>query len=250
MATSLFVTGASSGIGEAFLESVPEGYGTPHTFSRRPSSGDWVETDLGHPRQWPKVWEAVEAALDAEQPEHAVFFHCSGTGDPVGKVVDLDPYEYALTVSLNAGSAMSLGQVFLRACHQRGIRATLVLASSPAAEKDVPGMAMYCASKDAMQHWGAVVAMEQAPESGNRVLTVVPYAVLTDVVRSVMTKDPAEVPLVTYFRQVEAAGEFATPAQCAEHIWAAIGTAENGAVVPVGAVWIAERNAAAAAAGS
>ena len=40
------------------------------------------------------------------------------------------------------------------------------------------------------------VAMEQTPESGNRVITVVPYAVLTDVVRSVMTKDPAEVPLV------------------------------------------------------
>jgi len=105
-------------------------------------------------------------------------------------------------------------------------------------------MAQYCSGKDGMQHWGTIVAMEQTPESGNRIVTVVPYAVLTDVVRSVMTRDPNEVPLVNYFRQVEAANEFASPELCAEQIWNVIDTASNGAIVPVGAVWIAERAAA------
>ena len=247
MTTSLFVTGASSGIGEAFLQQLPSDIPVAHTFSRRESAGSWTRTDLGRPDDWTIVNSQVEKVLDAERPDHAIFFHCSGTGDPIGKVVDLDPSDYALTVVLNAASGLALGQAFLRACHQRSVRATLVLTSSPAAEKDVPGMAQYCAGKDGMQHWGTIVAMEQAPQSGNRIFTVVPYAVLTDVVRSVMTRDPDEVPLVNYFRQVEAANEFASPELCAEQIWSAIDTAANGAVLPVGAVWIAERNAAAAA---
>lgn len=246
MTTSLFVTGASSGIGAAFLQQIPDGFGPAHTFSRRPSAGAWTEVDLGHPRQWPTVWAVVEAALDAERPEHAIFFHCSGTGDPIGNVADLDPYEYALVVTLNAAAGPSLGQHFLRACSQRGIRATLVLTSSPAAHKDVTGMAQYCAAKDGMEHWGRIVAMEQPADSGNRVMTVVPFAVLTEITRAIMTRDPDEVPLVNYFRQVEAAGEFASPETCAEHIWSVIETGVNGDVVPVGATVIAERAAATA----
>jgi NAD(P)-dependent dehydrogenase (short-subunit alcohol dehydrogenase family) len=106
-------------------------------------------------------------------------------------------------------------------------------------------MAHYCAGKDGLQHWARIVAAELPPLAGDRVLTVVPFAVLTEIVRSVMTRDPAEVPLVDYFRQVEAAGEFASPEACAEHIWAAVEGAANGAVVPVGALVVAERAAAA-----
>lgn len=242
MPTSLFVTGASSGIGAALLEAVPDGYGEPHTFSRRPSPGRWTGADLGDPGQWPAVTAAVEAALDAERPEHAVLLHVSGTTDPVGRAVDQDPAAYASVVVLNAAAGPVLGQAFLRACRARGVRATLVLVSSPAAHKDSPGLAQYCAGKGGLEHWGRIVALE-VDGSGDRVVTVVPYAVLTDIVRDVMTRDPDEVPLVGYFRAVEAAGEFATPQECAAHVWDAVASASNGDVVPVGALVIARRSA-------
>lgn len=241
MPTSVFVTGASSGIGRSFVQATPSSMNTPHTFSRRDGGTNWHQVDLAHPRQWPVVFETFDDVLDQERPDHAIFFHCSGATDPVGRVVDIDPVAYAHAVTMNAASGMSLGQAFLRACHARGIRATLVLASSPAAAKNVPGMAQYCASKSALQHWGTIAAMEVPAGSGSRVISVVPYAVLTDVVRVIMERDPEEVPLVNYFREVEAAGEFATPESCAEHIWSAIESAENGAIVPVGALVIAQR---------
>jgi benzil reductase ((S)-benzoin forming) len=240
MSVSLFVTGASSGIGAAFLERVPAGVGEPHSFSRSPARGRWTGADLGDAAAWPAVVAAVEAALDAERPERAIFFHCAGASDPVGRVADLDPTAYAAAVVLNAASGMALGQAFLHACQERGIQATLLLCGSPGAAKDTPGQAHYNAGKDGLQHWGRIAAAEQAG-SGNRVITVVPYAVLTDMVRGVLTRDPAELPVVSYFRAVQAAGEFASPETCAEHIWSAVDEAGNGDVVPVGARVIAER---------
>ena len=160
-------------------------------------------------------------------------------------VADLAFEEHSGAILLNAASGPVLGQMFLGACSGRAIRATLVLVGSPAAGKDVPGMAHYCAGKDAMHHWARIAALEVS-EGDTRVVTVVPYAVLTDVVRNVMAKDPSEVPLVEYFRQVEQAGEFATPEETAEQIWATVESAPNGAVVPVGSLVVAHRAAAAA----
>jgi benzil reductase ((S)-benzoin forming) len=250
MQTSLFVTGASTGIGAALLSQVPETLGQAHTFSRTPSAGRWVAADLSGPGGWAVVCSTVERALDAERPSHAVFLHCAGTSVPVGRLTDLSVDEHAGAVLLNSASGPVLGQMFLAACSSRGIRATLVLVGSPAAGKDVPGMAHYCAGKDGMQHWARIAALEVPALAETRVITVVPYAVLTDVVRSIMTEDPAEVPLVNYFREVERAGEFAPPQLAAEQIWAAVESAPNGATVPVGALVIADRATASSAGNS
>lgn len=243
MSTTLFVTGASSGIGACFVGQLPEEIGHTVTFSRRQGPGDWHEADLAHPRTWPGIGEVIERTLDTTSPDHAIFFHCSGSMEPMARVADADPMDYALATLLNFASGPALGQAFLRSCATRGIRATLVMTSSPAAQKVLPMLAHYSAGKAGMEQWARCVATELTTESGSRVITVVPYAVLTEMVREVMKEDPASLPLVNYFREVEAADEFATPEATADQIWAAIATAANGSFIPVGAVVIAERAA-------
>jgi len=236
MTTALFVTGASSGIGAAMLDARPDHVTRAVTFSRSAAAGEWIKADLSDPQSWPAVGQATERLLQQDQPEHAIFFHCSGIMVPAAGLAEADPRQYLAAVLLNFASGPVLGQAFLTACTQRGIRATLLLCGSPAAHKVVPATSHYSAGKAALEQWGRCAAVEQSPQSGNRVITVVPYAVLTDMVRDVMAKDPARVPLANYFRQVEADDGFATAQTTAGHIWAAIDSARNGDVIPVGAV--------------
>ncbi|WP_411282750.1 hypothetical protein [Lapillicoccus sp.] len=246
MATSLFVTEASSGIGAAFLEQAPAEVNEPHTFSRRPSAGNWTQADPGHPRQRPAAYTEGMLRVTSSDPSTRPSSIARAPTTPPGKVGDLDSYEYATVAPLNATVGPALSQALLRSSHQRGIRATLVLTSSPAADKNVHGMAHSCAAKHGMQRWGTIVALEQPPESGNRVVTVDTYTVLTDVTRSVITRTPDEVPLVTHLRQVEAAGDFARPNTRTQQIWSVIYDAADGDIVAVGAVTIAQRAAATA----
>jgi NAD(P)-dependent dehydrogenase (short-subunit alcohol dehydrogenase family) len=216
MSTTFFVTGASSGIGAAVLNAVPDFVDHTVTFSRTAAIGEWISTDLSDPRSWQTVGHTIDSVLEQDQPEHAILFHCSGAMSPITALADADPEEYVRTVVL--------------------IRATLLLAGSPAAHKVLPATSHYSAGKAALEQWGKCAAVEQSAQSGNRVITVVPYAVLTDMVRDVMKQDPGKVPIVNYFRQVEADDGFATAKTTAGHIWAVIDSARNGHVIPVSAV--------------
>jgi len=234
--SALFVTGASSGIGAASVAAAPPEYDRVVTVSRREAERGWVAADLFDPASWPRVVAVIEQTLDAARTDHAVLLHCAGTADPIELLVDADPAAYARSVILDFASGPALGQAFLRACHARGVRATLVMCSSPAADKVIPRQAHYCASKAGMNTWAAVAAAEQPPGSADRVITVVPYATLTDMTRAAMAQDPAHFPMAQHFRDTEAAGGFASPADTAAQIWSAIDTAANADVVAVGAV--------------
>lgn len=241
MSTVMFMTGASSGIGAAVAASRPADIDRFVSYSRRPGIvGEWVEVDVSHPRQWPTIMESFDAVLDSQSWDRAIFFHCSGTGEPLGRLIDVDRKAYALSMTLNAAAGASLGQAFLQATATRAIPATLVMCGSPAAEKFVPGMSQYCSGKAAMHHWSRIAAAEQETSPyPARVITVVPYAVRTAMVDGIIDQDPDTVPLVNYFRDVEAKNAFSTPESTAEQIWTAIRDADNGAFVPVGSIQFA-----------
>jgi NAD(P)-dependent dehydrogenase (short-subunit alcohol dehydrogenase family) len=234
--TTVWISGASSGIGAAMAASVPYADARVIGIGRRaPVTGEHVAADLSDPATWPAIAAQFDEVLGSGDVDEAVFVHMSGAGEPAATVADADPGDYTAAVLLNSAAGQVLGQAFLSACHRAGVRATLCLCSSPAAANPAPGVSHYGAGKSALEYWAAAVARET--EGWAKVYAVVPFAVDTPMVRKAMAELPEGHPIGEHLRSSEKLGRLATPEATAQQIWnAALDPATHGAAVPVGAV--------------
>lgn len=99
-------------------------------------------------------------------------------------------------------------------------------------------MTHYSAGKAALEQWTRAVAVEQLTAARpGRVLSVVPYAVDTPMVRAAMEEPAETLPVGQFFRDAAAAGALADPVTTAREIWGLIDAGvEQGAAIAVGAV--------------
>lgn len=231
---AVWISGASSGIGAALAESVPHPAARLYGISRRPPVvGEHVEADLAQPAVWRAIAGHFEEVLGKRQVGEAVFLHMSGIGTPAGPVTDADLDAYTAAVLLNSASGQVLGKAFLTACRRSDTPATLVLCSSPAAAKAVPGISHYGAGKAALQFWAAAVATEV--EGSARVFSVVPFAVDTPMVRETIAH-PDATPIAAHLGAAAERGELASAQATAARIWQLVLDGTHGEAVAVGAV--------------
>lgn len=233
----VWISGTSSGIGQACLAQLPADFDEVVTIARRPAvRGRQLLLDLSDPGSWETAAADFSTVLGRGDITGATFLHLAGTVAPLGAAVHADRAEYTSAFLLNAGSTIVLGQAFAAACVRHQVPATLVVASSPAASDVVEGLSHYGAAKAAVEHWLRIVAAEVAQANiPLRVLAVVPQAVDTPMVRGVMEADPSQVALSGHFAELARANKMATPRTAAQHIWAAIADPNSLSVVPVGA---------------
>jgi benzil reductase ((S)-benzoin forming) len=230
----VWISGASSGIGAALAESVPFPGARLIGISRRPPVvGEHVEADLAQPAVWPVIASHFNEVLTRREVDAAVFLHFSGIGAPIGPAADADLDAYTAAVLLNSASGQVLGKAFLSACLDTDTAATLVLCSSPAATKTIPGVSHYGAGKAALQFWAAAVATEV--EGWARVFSVVPFAVDTPMVRETIAH-PEATPIAAHLRAAAERGELASAETTAAQIWQLVRDTTHREAVPVGAV--------------
>lgn len=238
--TVIWVSGSSSGIGAAFVDTNPLAGSRVIGIARRPHPR--VENlclDLADPAAWTAVADSFEAALSTGRYGRAVFFHAAGTVAGDGPLIDTDAVAYTNAVLLNSAAGQILGRAFLTAAARAAVPVTLVMCSSPAATDALPGLSHYCAGKAALSQWTRAVGTELSEES--RVFSVIPHAVDTPMVRGLMEKQSAELPIGGFFRQAAHAGQLASPQDVARAIWSGIvdGVPQGDALV-VGASHLAE----------
>jgi benzil reductase ((S)-benzoin forming) len=230
----VFVSGGSSGIGEALVRTLPFAPARVFDVSRRGAPGcQQLRADLARPAEWPRVAELFRRELDGFAGERAVFVHSAGTLGPIGFAGEEDAAAYAEAVLLDAAAPQVLGDAFLRAA--RGTRAPcwIVMIGSGAARHVYAGWSAYGAGKAAVDQWVRTVGAEQELRGGRcRVLSVSPGLVATAMQDEIRAAPPERFPEVTRFVEVHAKGELRDPGVVAREIWALLDRAlPNGAVV-------------------
>jgi len=223
MSALVFVTGGSSGIGRALIETVPYPAARVVHFARRPTAdvATNVAADLADPASWPRVAETFARECDGFAGERVVFVHAAGVLTPIGFAGEVDAAAYRSHVLLNSAAPQVLGDAFLRALGKTRAPATLLFLGSGASTSVYEGWSGYCAGKAAVDHWTRTVGAEQARRGGRcRVLCVAPGVVATAMQEEIRATSERDFPTVERFHELHRDGVLRAPADVARDLWA------------------------------
>jgi NAD(P)-dependent dehydrogenase (short-subunit alcohol dehydrogenase family) len=232
--TLFFVSGGSSGIGEALIRTLPFSPARVFDVSRRGAAGSTpLRADLAKPSEWPRVAELFLRELDGFSGERAVFAHAAGTLAPIGFAGEQDAAAYTAAVLLNAAAPQVLGDAFLRAVRGARTPCHLVMIGSGAARNVYPGWSSYGAGKAAVDQWVRTVGAEQELRGGRcRVLSVSPGLVATPMQAEIRSTPPDRFPGQKRFVEAFESGELRDPLRVAREIWSLLDRGlANGSVV-------------------
>ena len=188
--TIVWITGATSGIGEALARTCPWPDTRIISISRREHPDhETVLFDLTDPGSWDAVGDHLAEVLATFRGQRAIFIHNAlyywggrayqGEGDP---------RNHRDEITANVVSPLVLGDLFLRAAQpavDAGVDVGLVQISSASARIAYPGLAIYGAAKASMEQWVRAVRAERKDRgTGPWVTAIRPGFVDTPAARS------------------------------------------------------------------
>lgn len=239
----IWITGASRGIGEALVRTVPwEGARVIGVSRGQPQGAEHLAADLADPSSWPAVGASFRRELAGFDGERVVFVHAAGTVDPIGFAGQVDTEAYTTNVLVNSAAPQVLGHLFVAAA--RDVRAPrhLVMLTSGAATSVYRGWSSYGAGKAAVDQWVRDVGAEQG-DSGVQVLAIAPGTVDTAMQSRIRDTDEADFPNRQKFVDLHRSGGLTDPDRVARELWALLEAGlDNGSVVDLRKVSAAPRS--------
>ncbi|MDQ6784227.1 MAG: SDR family NAD(P)-dependent oxidoreductase [Actinomycetota bacterium] len=229
----VWISGASSGIGQALARTVPWEDARVINISRRAASGtEHLDADLVEPSAWPRVASSFREEFEGFSGERVVFVHAAGTVQPIGFAGEVDTTAYSANVVLNSAVPQILGGLFLAAARKVDARRHLIMLSSGAAHSVYPGWSSYGAGKAAVDQWCRNVGAEQSRRGGIQVLSVAPGTVDTGMQAQLRSTDEEDFPERRKFVDVHKANKLSDPDDIARKIWGVLERGlDNGSVV-------------------
>jgi len=233
--TVVWISGATQGIGAALAASVPWPGARVINISRRPHPTlETVIADLTDPTSWDVIAEVFAQELAKFQGERAIFVHNAFYSKVAGFAGELDPVEQRRQVFANVAAPLVLGDAFVSACRP-GYESGLIMVSSAAAKFAMEGMAVYGAAKAGMEQWVRTVRAERRRRgTGPWVVAVRPGFVATETVIEGFARggiSPEDYPGATAASEALARGDYLTPEESANQIWAALPPDPEGRTV-------------------
>jgi short-subunit dehydrogenase len=225
--TIVWITGATSGIGEALARTCPWPDTEIVSISRRDHPKlQTVRFDLTDMTSWDRVGEHFAERLASFRGRRAVFIHNALHYWGRAFVGEGEHANHRTEIIANAVAPLVLGDLFIRAAApavDAGVDVGLVQMSSASARIVYPGLAIYCAAKAAMEQWVRAVRKEREHRGkGPWVVAIRPGFVDTPAARREAELPPDTYPGVPGIAEAVRTGNTLAADESARLIWGAL----------------------------
>ncbi|HEU5001662.1 MAG TPA: SDR family NAD(P)-dependent oxidoreductase [Actinomycetota bacterium] len=230
----IWISGASGGIGQALVRTVPWPDARVIGISRREAPGiATVQADLSDPEHWERVALSFAEEAKGFTGDRVVFIHATGTLDPIGFAGEVSGTSYMSNVVLNSAAPQALGHLFLAETAGLSARRHLVMLTSGAAKSVYPGWSSYGAGKAAIDQWVRDVGAEQDLRGGGaEVMAIAPGTIDTGMQAELRATAERDFPSRQKFVDLHAQGKLTPPDEAAAKMWALLGTGlPNGSII-------------------
>ncbi len=233
MSSLIWISGASSGIGRAMVETVPWEGARVIDISRGGTPGiEHLQADLADPSSWAAVGGSFRRELDHFDGDRVTFIHAAGMVEPIGFAGEVDTDAYTTNVLLNSAAPQVLGHLFLAATREVAASRHLVMLTSGAASSVYAGWTSYGAGKAAVDQWVRNAGAEQSTRGGVQVLAVAPGTVDTATQEQLRATSKEAFPKQQKFLDLHKEGKLSDPSEVATAIWDLLDQGlDNGSVV-------------------
>jgi NAD(P)-dependent dehydrogenase (short-subunit alcohol dehydrogenase family) len=228
----VIVTGASKGLGAAFVEQLLSPGRRVIGIARSANDAlaaaaktrdawlDWYLQDLADA----DATDALAASICAGMPRDAtryVLINNAALIEPVGSASTLAPAPVMAALAINLAAPMLFSARFLAATDDRDVDRRILNISSGSGRRPMDGNGVYSATKAALDMFTRCMKAEQLerPEGRRaRVVSLAPGVIDTDMQVHARSQDPVRFPQTAYFAKMKADGVLASPADAARRI--------------------------------
>ncbi len=237
----VIVTGASRGLGYELARQSLSAQATVVTLERKPSTGlsDFAKengfeliqltvdlTDLNSAVST-LSWYLRQA--DPADYDSLTLINNAGVLGPIGCICRADPHDIDNCIRINFEVPALFMSTFMRLTANWKAGKKIMNISSGAARKDVPGWAMYCSTKAALDRLSSTVA-EDAKVNGLplRIASVAPGVVDTGMQAQVRGSEQKDFPQLNRFIEMKEKNLLTSPQDCAQKLLAFLNSPEFG----------------------
>lgn len=223
----VILTGASRGLGEAMALQLIARDTPLITIARNTNDAlsdaaheknsplTQLEADLSDPQAAQGINERI-VTLIPNDVSRCILINNAGTVQPVANTIGLsDASAITAALTLNITSIMLLCSAVLQACNTRDADCRILNVSSGAGRSAMPGWAVYCATKAALDMYTQVLAQEHAD---TRAVSLAPGIIDTAMQTTIRSSAAQDFPSVERFVEMHEQGQLASPADRARHI--------------------------------
>ena len=207
-----FIAGGSKGLGAELVNVFKQKNHQVVEFSRSGNGSAHVKVDFNQPENASKIFQQTFSQSANQQWQSINLIVNTALLPPFGSMLQAEVKTIQQHINLNVTSTMLLLKAYITAFQKLECKKTITYITSGAARRDIPGLAMYSASKAYFDRYIDTTAKEQQTcEQPIDCMIINPGVMDTDMQVEIRSQNKADFPMVDLWQELYEQGQLAKP---------------------------------------